>query len=152
MENDVNKSKRSDVSKRKTENKNKSFHIIKMKLNRFSKNDTFKNILVKNVVNMNKIKSYAYHLINFHTLRCLENNLELPDYNNQNFYYKAMAYISRFQNRKETINENEELVKSLKLFMDNIIDPPFKSYCGNLINNASLEMKIATVNHIVLNY
>ena len=153
MEVDVNvRKKRSDVSKRKNENKNLSFHIIKMKLNRFSKNEKFKNLLIKNVANMNKIKSYAYHLINFHTLRCLDNGLELPDYNNQNFYYKCMAYVSRFQNRKETIDSNNELVKSIMLFMNNIIEPPTKNYCGNLINNASIEMKTVVINHMVLNF
>jgi len=51
MENDVfPTNKRSDVSKRKIENKNKSFHIVKMKLNRFSKNESFKKLLIKNVI------------------------------------------------------------------------------------------------------
>ena len=152
MENDVcPTNKRSDVSKRKSENKNKSFHIVKMKLNRFSKNEPFKKLLIKNVINTNKIKSDAFHLINFHTLRCLENNLELPDYNDQNFYYKCMAYISKFESRKEKIDQNNELIKSLNLFM-NHNKPAFKDYSGNLMNNASLEMKTVLINHIVLNF
>ena len=149
MDKDVKK--RSDVSKRKEDNKNVSFHIIKMKLNTFSKNNEFKDFISKTVVNMNKMKNDAYHLINFHILRCLENNLKLPNLEDQNFYYNCLSKVSKFQLRKETINK-DELFETFILYMNNLENISYRDYSGALMNNLSLQLKTSVINHIVLNF
>jgi len=154
MSDDVDdKKKRIDVSKRLEENRNLSFHIIKMKLSRFSKSSSFDLILKDNIKNMNKMRTLAYHLINFHILRCLKDNITLPNLQSLNFYYRTLATVSKLNNRSSKERENDELLKTYNQYMNTKdIETPYKDYSGNLMNNMSLEMKIAVTNHIILNF
>ena len=154
MSDDVDdKKKRKDVSKRLEANRNLSFHIIKMKLSRFSKSSSFDLILKDNIKNMNKMRTLAYHLINFHILRCLKDNITLPDLQSLNFYYRILATVSKLNNRSSKEKENDELFKTYNQYMNTKdIETPYRDYSGNLMNNMSLEMKIAVTNHIILNF
>lgn len=127
MSDDVDiKSKRKDLSKRLETNKNLSFHIIKMKLSRFSKNSSFDLILKDNIKNMNKMRSLSYHLINFHILRCLKDNITLPDIQSLNFYYRCLATVSKLNNRSSKERENDELLNTYNLYMKTKdIETPF---------------------------
>ena len=154
MSDDVDvKKKRKDVSERLEKNRNLSFHIIKMKLSRFSRSPSFDLILKDNIKNMNKMRCLAYHLINFHVLRCIKNNIMLPDFQSSNFYYRCLATVSKLNKRNSKESDNDELLNTYNLYMKTKdIDTPYRDYSGNLMNNISLEMKISVTNHIVLNF
>lgn len=147
------KSKRADVSSRLEANRNLSFHIVKQKLNRICKNDIFKEVLHQNIKNMNKMKDLAYHLINFHVLRCIRDNITLPDLKSQNFYYRCLAIVSKMNNRNSKERTNEPLLDTFNLYLKNTdLELPYRDNSGNLMNNMSLEMKTSVINHIVLNF
>lgn len=155
MEQDTNKKKRKDVADRKTKNLNKEFVIIKMKLNSFIKNESFKDLLFVNIANLNNIKYEAFNFINLHFLRCLENNLELPNLS-QDFFYNCISLISKTYKQKEQISKNIELKNTYEehyqLLCPNNHIKPFRDYSGALINNITKEMKIVCDNHIILNF
>ena len=73
------KKTRSDVSKRKEENKDTDFTCVKLSWNRLVKNNYLKQGIQDIVYNINKISFLSYKLLNFHFTRLLEQNLPLPE-------------------------------------------------------------------------
>jgi hypothetical protein len=155
MEQDTNRKKRCYVAIRKINNLNKEFVIIKMKLNSFIKNEEFKNLLFVNITNINNIKYEAFNFINLHFLRCLEYNLDLPDFN-QDLFYNCISIISKTYKQKEQVSKNIELQNTYSEHYKSLCPPnhikPFRDYSGALINNVTKEMKTVCDNHIILNF
>ena len=145
------KATRSDVKKRKENNKNKEFTCVKCSWNSFVKDNFLKTGIENIVFNINKIKFLSYHLLNYHFTRCLENNIELPEIT-QNLFYRACSVVSILKDRKsKEVIETDELTISFSHFKYNIDELPFRDKMGALINNLN-KQKTMTDNHLKLNF
>jgi hypothetical protein len=146
--------KRSDVAKRKEDNKDTDFVCVKMSWNSLVKDNYLKHGIQQIVYNVNKISFLSYKLLNFHFTRLLENKLPLPDLT-QNLFYNACSTVSVMKNRKAVIDIEDQLYKSsfmlFKYFIDDK-DLPFRDKMGNLINNLNRQQITMAKNHIKLNF
>ena len=145
------KKTRSDVSKRKEENKDTDFTCVKLSWNRLVKNNYLKQGIQDIVYNINKISFLSYKLLNFHFTRLLEQNLPLPELT-QNLFYRACSTVSVMKKRNATIDTEDELYQSFQQFSSFIDDLPFRDKMGNLINNLNKQQLTMTKNHLKLNF
>jgi hypothetical protein len=150
---DPNKEKktRSDVSKRKEENKDTDFTCVKLSWNSLVKNNYLKQGIQDIVYNINKISFLSYKLLNFHFTRLLEQKLPLPELT-QNLFYRACSTVSVMKKRNATIDVQDELYQSFQQFSSFIDDLPFRDKMGNLINNLNKQQLTVTKNHLKLSF
>lgn len=143
------KKKRNDVSLRK--NKETEYSCVKVSWKKFNKNHFLRFGIQNIILNINKISFLSYKLLNFHFIRLIENNMDLPEIT-QNLFYNACSVVSIMKNRNSYIDENDELVKSFNEFKNFIDDLPFRDKMGNLINNLNRQQLTMTKNHLKLNF
>jgi hypothetical protein len=65
---------------------------------------------------MKQIQLEAWHLVNLHTLRCLENELALYDYADDTFFDHCCSGVSTTRMTHLIAQKNPELWKSIKLY------------------------------------
>ncbi|KAG3238283.1 hypothetical protein PI124_g16749 [Phytophthora idaei] len=65
---------------------------------------------------MKQIQMEAWHLVNLHTLRCLENELPLSDYNSKTFFDHCCAGVSTTSQTCLIARKNPDLWESIKIY------------------------------------
>lgn len=131
------------------------YTVIKTTWNSLCKDTTKKVFPIEEIVkNVNLIAFEAYKLVNLHVLRLLENDLELPDFN-QSFFYSCLAGVGMTYNRKNQEVKDIELLKTIKLYND--LKPKdykcgFKDNMGAYLNNVSRQMKTCFQNSFDANF
>jgi transposase len=150
-ENTPHKKKRKDVSQRLEDNKDKEFTCVKMSWNSLVKNNCLKTGIQNIVLNMSKISFLSYKLINYHFTRLLQENKPLPILN-QNLFYQACIFVSVMENKKSTIDTNDEMYISSTHFLSHLTKLPFRDKMGALINNLNKQQLTMTQNHLKLNF
>jgi len=148
---DPPKRKRNDVAERKKKNKDLEYSCVKCSWNTLCKNKEFDNDIQNIILNINKISFLSYKLLNFHVIRLIEENKEIPEIT-QNLFYNCCCMVSKFQNRKNKINEEDELYISFSKFKDYIDELPFRDKMCNLINNLNKQQETVSFNHLKLNF
>jgi transposase len=124
---------------------------IKMKLGSFLKYSTltqpFLQTITSNIKELSYIQYLACMFINFHWLRLLEEDKELPVLN-QSFLLKCCIIVTD----TERTNADGELVISFEQFQSLYnFTKPKNEYLGNFICALSRQMYTNLVNHIVMN-
>ncbi|KAG3092847.1 hypothetical protein PI125_g17008 [Phytophthora idaei] len=65
---------------------------------------------------MKQIQMEAWHLVNLHTLRCLENELPLSDYDSKTFFDHCCAGVSTTSQTCLIARKNPDLWESIKIY------------------------------------
>ncbi|KAG3124520.1 hypothetical protein PI124_g23505 [Phytophthora idaei] len=65
---------------------------------------------------MKQIQMEAWHLVNLYTLRCLENELPLPDYSSKTFFDHCCAGVSTTSQTYLIARKNPDLWESIKIY------------------------------------
>lgn len=65
---------------------------------------------------MKQIQLEAWHLVNLHTLRCLENGLSLPDYSNKTFFDHCCAGVSTTSHTHLIAQKNPDIWESIRIY------------------------------------
>ena len=142
---------RSDVKERKEANKGTEFTCVKTSFNSLVENNYLNGGIQEIVLNINKICFLSYQLLNYHFIRIIEENKPLPEIN-QSLFYQACATVSVMKERKEKIDENDELYISFSQYKEHLGELPFRDRMGNLINNLNRQQITMTNNHLALNF
>jgi len=149
---EVKKMTRPDKAARLSRKSKITNHVVKMKLNSFCDNPSIRTLLRRNVENINKMQSMAYHLINFHVLRCFRDNVPLPDFTDLSFYRNSLLYTTKEYEQKTNPNY-PGLYHTYDLYMRQYnTNPPSSQNAADLISTAALQMKTCVRNHIILNF
>lgn len=148
-------STRHDVVIRKFEQRFYNFKTISMKLNTFIKPATQHNKFhqfINNVVdNQNLIAFHAWHLLNLHYLRLLENKLPLPKKITQTMIQRVCYYVSTTtKKRKLTVPKTSadpdgQWSLTQKIYLASLPKGykfPSRDKQSNLINNLAKMMMI----------
>ncbi len=161
----VKKRSRPDVALRKARNKELDFSGVTMKLQTLCKDDVLMNEIQSIVWNTNKIALEAYHIANLHTLRCLSDNIPLPNLD-QNFFYRCCSSVVEKPNDHTSeadtadveLNVTVNMFKALRPQVENAAAPQPASYqpprtgLAFLMCNLAREMVTCSKNHLVLNF
>ena len=145
------KKTRSDVKERKELNKDTEFTCVKTSFNSLVENNYLSGGIQEIVLNINKICFLSYQLLNYHFTRLIEENKPLPEIT-QSLFYKACATVSVMKERKEKIDETDELYISFSHYKEHLGELPFRDRMGNLINNLNRQQLTMTENHLKLNF
>jgi hypothetical protein len=65
---------------------------------------------------MKQIQMEAWHLVNLHTLRCLESKLPLPDYGDKTFLYHCGAGVATTSHTHLIAQKNPDRWESIKIY------------------------------------
>ena len=106
------------------------------------------------VPKMSKMAFLSNKLINFHFLRLLEENMPLPEIN-QNLFYQACCLISKMEYRNEAPPKSRELYESsviMKSFLPDGFTLPSRDYCGTFISYLNAMQMTNLENHLKLNF
>ena len=136
---------------RKANNLFLDFSNIKCSWNSLCKNKSLQSDIQKIILNINQIDFLATRLLNYHIIRCIEENLTIPELN-QPLYYTACRFVSEMKKRKSTIDENNDLYISFSHFTDKIKELPFRDNMGALIANLNVMQITNAKNHLKLNF
>ena len=150
-ENNPTPIKRSDVSQRKSANKDTEFTCVKMSFHSLVGNNFLNGGIQDIVLNVNKICFLSYQLINYHFTRLIQENKSLPDIT-QNLFYQACSTVSVMRERNEKIDTTDELYISFSQYKEHLGELPFRDRMGNLINNLNRQQMTMTENHLKLNF
>lgn len=144
--------KKKKFSDRKEVNSKILFTTVKWKWISFCKDNIIKNGIHPIIDKMNKIKYEAYLLANFHILRIINHNLEIPKLD-QTFFKRTCNLVSSFEKRKTNPCKDIELDKSSKMFLELKLSKIFiyREKLNQLISIMALEMETAIKNHIIIN-
>ena len=145
------KKTRSDVKERKELNKDTEFTCVKTSFNSLVENNYLSGGIQEIVLNINKICCLSYQLLNYHFTRLIEENKPLPEIT-QSLFYQACATVSVMKERKEKIDETDELYISFSHYKEHLGELPFRDRMGNLINNLNRQQLTMTENHLKLNF
>jgi transposase len=145
------KTSRSDVKDRKELNKDTEFTCVKTSFNSLVENNYLSGGIQEIVLNINKICFLSYQLLNYHFTRLIEENKPLPEIT-QSLFYQACATVSVMKERKEKIDETDELYISFSHYKEHVGELPFRDRMGNLINNLNRQQLTMTENHLKLNF
>jgi len=141
----------SAVSIRKEKQQLLDYSNIKCSWNSFCKNPALKVNIQKIILNINQIDFLSTRLINFHMIRCIQENIPLPELNQQ-LYYKACCFVSEMKKRNSTIDKENELYISFSKFSEQIDEFPFRDNMGALIANLNRTQLTNAKNHLKLNF
>ena len=153
---DKKKTTRHDVTIRKFEQQFFQLHTVKIKLNKFVRTKQHLHFINQAVHNVNLIAYQAYHLLNLHFLRLLQNKLPIPTSISQTFLQQVCNSVSKLNGHwTELSDDKNPFTDSIKLFREalppNFNSPDRKKMC-NLVNNLAQMMSIAIQNHLNLNF
>ena len=138
------KKTRSDVKERKELNKDTEFTCVKTSFNSLVENNYLSGGIQEIVLNINKICFLSYQLLNYHFTRLIEENNPLPEIT-QTLFYQACATVSVMKERKEKIDETDELYISFSHYKEHVGELPFRDRMGNLINNLNRQQRLKTI-------
>ena len=150
------KRKRPDVAARMESNKDKQFVCVKTSLNQFLSpkikfgDASLRDIICKFVYKINIIKRLSYDLINYEMTYRLENNLELPEIN-QNLFYNACCAVSfKYDTWKEENRRETESIFHHQFPSEYMVS---RERMGeNMINHLNKQQFTMTENHLKLNF
>jgi hypothetical protein len=145
------KTERKDVKVRKEANKDTEFTCVKTTFNSLVENNFLNGGIQDIVLNINKICFLSYHLLNYHFIRLIQEKKPLPEIT-QNLFYQACSAVSVMKERKEKIDDTDELVISFSHYKEHVGELPFRDRMGNLINNLNKQQMTMTENHLKLNF
>jgi hypothetical protein len=113
------KTTRKDVQERKETNKNTEFTCVKTSFNSLVENNYLNGGIQEIVLNINKICFLSYQLLNYHFIRLIQENKQLPEIT-QNLFYQACSAVSVMKERKEKIDTTDELYISFSHYKDHL--------------------------------
>jgi len=130
------------------------YSVVKKRLNSFLVDPKIRPFIHTSVTQLNKITLLAYHFLNFHFLRSLENGSDIPNKITQTMLYQACTAVSDLKGKPyKPVGKNVEWDKSVKEFRQRINGfIPLRDHCCNLINNNCQQMLVAINNHLNLNF
>lgn len=142
---------KSAIAIRKEKQQLLDYSNIKCSWNSFCKNPALKVNIQKIILNINQIDFLSTRLINFHMIRCIQENIELPELNQQ-LYYKACCIVSKMTKRNSKTDNKNELYISFSKFNEQLTDLPFRDNMGALIANLNRTQLTNAKNHLKLNF
>ena len=131
-----------------------SFRSIKCSLNTFCKDEDVKERINEFVLNANKLIFEAYSFANLHVIRLVRANKDIPPLD-QKFFQSCCVFVSETYERKSQKPKDNDMLETYKVYKScrpSTYKPPFRDYCGEVINYIKKDMVIATTNHLVLNF
>ena len=131
-----------------------SFRTIKCSFNTFCKDEDVNERINEFVLNVNKLTFEAYAFANLHVLILLRANKDIPPLD-QKFFQSCCVYVSETYERKSQKPKDNDMLDTYKIYKSSrpsTYKPPFRDYCGEVINYIKKDMVIATTNHLVLNF
>ena len=131
-----------------------SFRTVKCSLNTFCNDEDVKERINEFVLNANKLMFEAYAFANLHVLRLLRDNKDIPPLD-QKFFQSCCVYVSETYERKSQKPKDTDMLKTYKIYKScrpSTYKPPFRDYCGEVINYIKKDMVVSTTNHLVLNF
>jgi len=129
------------------------YTVIKIKLAQFANKEVLP-LLDKAVNDVNLITLGAYHLINLHFIRLIENDQPIPKKITQNMLYQSCCAVSKLNDKWIPVKDsvfNESVDMYRKTLPDGCYIPNRNKLC-NLINNLNVTMLVAVNNHLNLNF
>ena len=124
---------KSAIAIRKEKQKLLDYSNVKCSWNTFCKNPALKVNIQKIILNINQIDFLSTRLINFHMIRCIQENIELPELNQQ-LYYKACCFVSKMNKRNSKTDKENELYISFSKFSEKINYFPLRiSFLGLIL-------------------
>lgn len=151
------KRSRPDVAARIARNKQLDFTGVVMKWNTLCKDEIIQREIEQFVWNINKVALEAYHVVNMHVLRCLQENIALPTLD-QNFFYRCCSGVveKRGEHASAPDTGDAKLDATLEIFKSlrpkENYKPPTKENMAFLMCNLARQMNVACRNHLVLNF
>ena len=151
------KRSRPDVATRIARNKQFDFTGVVVKWNTLCKDEIIQREIEQFVWNINKVALEAYHVVNLHILRCLQENLTLPTLD-QNFFYRCCSGVveKRGEHASKPDTGDVQLDATLGIFKSlrptENYKPPTKENMAFLMCNLARQMNVACRNHLVLNF
>ena len=135
--------------------KETTYTVVKTTWNAFCKKSTKIVFPIESIIkNVNLITFEAYKLANLHVLRSLENDLEIPTFD-QNFFYNCLVGVGYTFNRKNQDVKDTELLQSIREY--DKLKPDdykcgYKDNMGAYFNNVSRQMKTCFKNSFDANF
>ena len=123
-------------------------HVVKVSLPGILQTNTesFREEIDNLVVYISKIKNRGSLVLNRFLLHCFDNNLELPDFTEQNFYRKALLF-----NEEDITNSSFQTLKDV--WVDGFSNfPKIKKLerASLAVNYAAKELKTSVLNSLVV--
>ncbi|KAG3150968.1 hypothetical protein PC128_g23057 [Phytophthora cactorum] len=108
--------KSSDTILEKAFKKEKSYCSVVCRLDSICSDSLLCEEIGRSAHAMKQIQMEAWHLVNLHTLRCLENELPLPDYSSKTFFDHCCAGVSTTSQTYLIARKNPDLWESIKIY------------------------------------
>ncbi|ETP20858.1 hypothetical protein F441_05500 [Phytophthora nicotianae CJ01A1] len=96
----------------------KEYCRVTCKLNSICKDPLLRDEIRRSVREMQQIRMEAWHLVNLHTLRCLEEAIPLPDYTDKTFYDHCCSCIATTAKTNLIARKNPELWESYRVYKE----------------------------------
>ncbi|ETL97579.1 hypothetical protein L917_05187 [Phytophthora nicotianae] len=98
--------------------KGKACCRVTCKLNSICKDPLLRDEIRRSVREKQQIRMEAWHLVNLHTLRCLEEDIPLPDYTDKTFYDHCCSCIATTAKTNLIARKSPELWESYRVYKE----------------------------------